>query len=77
MFDGTVARMCKRSDREKKFGIQIDSLSDLIAFGEWYSKGDSMTYMLICFVLVIFTLIVTSFFKLLYPTILFNAIGVH
>ena len=32
---------------------------DLVAFGEWYSKGDSMTYMLICFVLLIFTLIVT------------------
>ena len=32
---------------------------DLIAFGEWYSNGDSMTYILICFVLLIFTLIVT------------------
>ena len=25
MFDGTVARDCKRSETEKKFGIQIDS----------------------------------------------------
>lgn len=33
-FDGKVARMKKdRSEREKKFGIQIDSLSDLVAFG--------------------------------------------
>ena len=33
-FDGKVARMKKdRSGQEKKFGIQIDSLSDLIAFG--------------------------------------------
>lgn len=33
-FDGKVARMKKdRSSQEKKFGIQIDSLSDLIAFG--------------------------------------------
>lgn len=33
-FDGKVARMKKdRSAREQKFGIQIDSLSDLIAFG--------------------------------------------
>ena len=32
---------------------------DLVEFGEWYSKGDSMTYMLICFVLLIFTFIVT------------------
>lgn len=34
MFDGAVAATKKRrSDREKKFGIQIDSLSDLICFG--------------------------------------------
>lgn len=34
MFDGTVARTKKnRTDNEKKFGIQIDSMSDLIAFG--------------------------------------------
>ena len=33
MFDGTVARACKRSEAEKKFGIQIDSLVDTVAFG--------------------------------------------
>lgn len=33
MFDGTVARACKRSDMEKKFGIQIDSLVDTVSFG--------------------------------------------
>ncbi len=33
-FDGKVARTKKnRSDMEKNFGIQIDSLSDLVAFG--------------------------------------------
>lgn len=33
-FDGKVARTKQnRSDFEKKFGIQIDSLSDLVAFG--------------------------------------------
>ena len=33
-FDGKVARTKPgRSDSEKKFGIQIDSLSDLVAFG--------------------------------------------
>lgn len=33
-FDGRVARTKKgRTEREKKFGIQIDSLSDLVAFG--------------------------------------------
>ncbi len=33
MFDGTVARACKRSDTEKKFGVQIDSLVDTVSFG--------------------------------------------
>ena len=32
MFDGKVARMCKRSKQEKEFGIQIDSLADTINF---------------------------------------------
>ena len=33
-FDGKVARAKKnRTDREKAFGVQIDSLSDLVAFG--------------------------------------------
>lgn len=33
MFDGTVASTKQRDDKEKRFGIQIDSLSDLICFG--------------------------------------------
>lgn len=33
MFDGTVARACKRSEDEKRFGIQIDSLVDTVSFG--------------------------------------------
>ncbi len=32
MFDGKVARMCKRTKEEKEFGIQIDSLADTINF---------------------------------------------
>ena len=33
-FDGKVARLKKnRSETEKKFGIQVDSLSDIVAFG--------------------------------------------
>jgi len=31
---------------------------DLLAFGEWYSMGDSMTYMTICMVLFVFTIII-------------------
>lgn len=33
MFDGTVAATKDRTDSEKRFGIQIDSLSDLVSFG--------------------------------------------
>jgi hypothetical protein len=34
MFDGKVARTKKdRTEQEKSFGIQIDSLSDLVSFG--------------------------------------------
>lgn len=33
MFDGKIASTRERSEAEKRFGIQIDSLSDLICFG--------------------------------------------
>ena len=33
MFDGTIAATRKRNTAEKHFGIQIDSLSDLVSFG--------------------------------------------
>ncbi len=32
MFDGKVARMCKRNEYDKQFGIQIDSLADTVSF---------------------------------------------
>ena len=33
MFDGTIAATKQRDVREKRFGIQIDSLCDLVCFG--------------------------------------------
>ena len=33
MFDGKIARTRERTTQEQKFGIQIDSLSDLVCFG--------------------------------------------
>ncbi|WP_238483693.1 CDP-alcohol phosphatidyltransferase family protein [Anaerosporobacter faecicola] len=33
MFDGKIARAMDRTEDEKRFGIQIDSLCDLICFG--------------------------------------------
>ncbi len=32
LFDGVVARRCKRTPDEEKFGVQIDSLADVISF---------------------------------------------
>jgi CDP-diacylglycerol---serine O-phosphatidyltransferase len=32
LFDGKIARMCKRTEEEESFGIQIDSLADMIDF---------------------------------------------
>lgn len=45
-FDGKVARTKKnRTEKEKKFGIQIDSLADLVAFGVLPACiGDSMLW---------------------------------
>ena len=31
LFDGKIARMCQRTEQEKEFGVQIDSLADVIA----------------------------------------------
>jgi CDP-diacylglycerol--serine O-phosphatidyltransferase len=56
MFDGMVARSCKtRSESAKAFGIQIDSLCDLICFGMFpaafcysitkaYATNEALTY---------------------------------
>lgn len=33
MFDGKIASMRERTEEEKRFGIQIDSLCDLVCFG--------------------------------------------
>lgn len=32
LFDGAIARKCKRTEEEKNFGIQLDSLVDTISF---------------------------------------------
>ena len=59
MFDGKIARTMKRNKQEKRFGIQIDSLSDFLCFGvlpgvigynigmsEWYFMPIIVFYML-------------------------------
>lgn len=32
LFDGVIARRCERTDEEKAFGMQIDSLADVVSF---------------------------------------------
>lgn len=32
LFDGAVARRCKRSEAQKRFGIELDSLADVMGF---------------------------------------------
>lgn len=32
LFDGVIARKCKRTEEEKKFGIELDSLVDVVNF---------------------------------------------
>lgn len=32
LFDGRFARMCKRTENQKRFGIEIDSLADVTSF---------------------------------------------
>ncbi|MEI3164148.1 MAG: CDP-alcohol phosphatidyltransferase family protein [Lachnospirales bacterium] len=54
MFDGTIARTHKtRTDDEKSFGIQIDSLCDLVCFGIFpvvigFSIGVKSVFGVIC-----------------------------
>jgi len=32
LFDGVIARRCRRTEEEKQFGIMIDSLADVVSF---------------------------------------------
>ncbi len=70
MFDGTIASTNKnRSEEEKSFGIQIDSLSDLICFGVLpaslvYSMSDTNVVVLfICGLYVLCALIRLAHFN--------------
>ena len=59
MFDGLVARTKDRTKNEKKFGIELDSLSDLVCFGVLpaiigYSLGLNRWYY--CIILILYVL---------------------
>ena len=59
LFDGMVARRCKRTEEEKEFGIQIDSLTDMVSFAIFpvvisFALGNTSWYhSLVCSVYVL------------------------
>lgn len=58
LFDGKVARMCKRDKEEKLFGIEIDSLADMVGFVVFpviygYAMGLHEWYHIIAYVLLV------------------------
>lgn len=58
LFDGKVARMCKRTNEEKLFGIEIDSLADMVGFVVFpviigYSLGLNHWYNILGYVLLV------------------------
>lgn len=71
MFDGKIARTMKRTKQEKRFGIQIDSLSDFICFGVQpamlgYNIGMKEWY----FLPIIFYYILTALIRLAYYNVM-------
>lgn len=59
LFDGMAARRCKRTEEEKEFGIQIDSLTDMVSFAIFpvvisFALGNTSWYhILVCSVYVL------------------------
>lgn len=71
MFDGAVAATKCRDEREKRFGIQIDSLSDLISFGVlpgifvYIIAGESVPVEIVTVLYVLCALIRLAYFNVL------------
>ncbi|MBR6923610.1 MAG: CDP-alcohol phosphatidyltransferase family protein [Oscillospiraceae bacterium] len=71
MFDGTIASTKKRTKNQKRFGIQIDSLSDLISFGilpavfVYMFSGKNTLSAIVTAIYTLFALIRLSFFNVM------------
>ncbi len=70
MFDGKIARTLKtRTSDEKRFGIQIDSLSDILAFGVLPAAigfsvwGNSVLFLILAALYVLAALIRLAYFN--------------
>lgn len=63
MFDGTIARTCKRSDDAKRFGVQIDSLCDLVCFGVFpamigWAIGPANWFTVVCMIIYVLAAVI-------------------
>ncbi|MCR5094998.1 MAG: CDP-alcohol phosphatidyltransferase family protein [Lachnospiraceae bacterium] len=71
MFDGTVAATKERTIPERRFGIQIDSLSDLVSFGAcpaifvYFISGKDNVTGIICAVYILCGLIRLAYYNTL------------
>ena len=69
LFDGMIARRCKRTEEEKEFGIQIDSLTDMVSFAVFpvvisFAMGNTQWYHIaICSFYVIAAITRLGFFN--------------
>ena len=71
MFDGIVARTKKRTKQEQRFGIQIDSLSDVICFGILpASIGYNLGMNKWCFVPILIYYVLAALIRLAYYNVL-------
>jgi len=84
MLDGPVARRKKRNEREKNYGIQIDSLADLVSFGVfpvvigYVLSFDNIvqsndTFMLVIYTVIAAVYILAALIRLAY----FNAVEIE
>lgn len=63
MFDGKIARAMTRTEEEKRFGVQIDSLCDLVCFGVFpamivYSLNPDSVFGSICMVVYVLAAVI-------------------
>jgi len=63
MMDGAIARKCKRSDEAKCFGMELDSLCDLVCFGVFpamigYVIGPQNIFTLIAMIIFIMAAVI-------------------
>ena len=69
LFDGTVARRCKRTKEETKFGIELDSLVDVMSFIALplvilFSINSSLLFIPIAIIYAIFAIARLAYFNI-------------